>query len=116
MLGKSDTKKRPGTPNDSPKEANADQDQKSPEVLRKRNTLSPRNSGLPNGAPGTLKAGESVLDQIGRPDHAGWLRKKGEHYNTWKLRYLVLKGSDLYFLRGNTRTVSRAKLTVGLQC
>lgn len=55
-----------------------------------------------------FRPGQSVLDQIGEPDHAGWLRKKGERYNSWKLRYLVLRGSHLYYLRSNSRTVGAA--------
>lgn len=88
-------------------------------VLRKRNTSTTAPSAvvpqpaapvsknpLKPGAKITLQPGRSVLDQIGRPDHAGWLRKKGERYNTWKLRYLVLKGPHLYYLRSNSRSVS----------
>lgn len=65
--------------------------------------------GVVGGIPGvggtTLKAGKSILEQIGTPDHNGWMRKKGDHYNTWKLRYFVLKGSHLYCLRSNSPTV-----------
>ena len=88
-------------------------------VLRKRNISTtnsiapfpkplqpPAATPLQPGAKIALQPGKSVLDQIGRPDHAGWLRKKGERYNTWKLRYLVLKGPHLYYLRSNGRSVS----------
>ena len=47
----------------------------------------------------TLQPDKNVLQQIGSPDLDGWLRKKGERYNTWKLRYFVLKGPHLYYLR-----------------
>ena len=53
-------------------------------------------TGLPSGA---LKAGQSVLEQIGQPDHNGWMMKKGERYNTWKNRFFYLKGPHLYYLR-----------------
>lgn len=53
----------------------------------------------------TLKAGQSILQQIGQPDHNGWMRKKGERYNTWKSRYFVLKGPHLYWLRSNSSSV-----------
>ena len=80
-----------------------DRDQ-NPGVLRKRTTsLMEGPTGLPSGA---LKAGQSVLEQIGQPDHNGWMMKKGERYNTWKLRYFVLKGSHLYYLESNRKTVS----------
>lgn len=41
----------------------------------------------------------SALSQIGRPDYAGYMKKKGERYNTWKSRYFVLKGSHLYYMK-----------------
>lgn len=42
---------------------------------------------------------ESVVDKIGKPDFAGYMKKKGERYNTWKLRYFVLRGPNLYYMR-----------------
>lgn len=54
---------------------------------------------------GSFKSGQSILEQIGQPDHKGWMRKKGERYNTWKSRYFVLKGPHLYWLRSNNATV-----------
>ncbi|PLW23139.1 hypothetical protein PCANC_25600 [Puccinia coronata f. sp. avenae] len=41
----------------------------------------------------------TALERIGAPDHIGWMRKKGEKYPTWKLRYFILKGSNLYYLK-----------------
>ncbi|KAA1097199.1 polar growth protein [Puccinia graminis f. sp. tritici] len=41
----------------------------------------------------------TALERIGTPDHMGWMRKKGEKYPTWKLRYFILKGSNLYYLK-----------------
>lgn len=55
---------------------------------------------------GMIKPGSSILDQIGGPDHAGWMRKRGERYNSWKLRYFILKGPHLYYLKSNSKTVS----------
>lgn len=56
--------------------------------------LSPSNrSGLSN--PET----PSALSKIGTPDFAGFLKKKGDRYNSWKTRYFVLKGARLYYLR-----------------
>lgn len=52
-----------------------------------------------------LKPGQSILEQIGTPDHEGWLRKKGEKYNSWKVRYFVLKGPHLYWLRNKSKAV-----------
>ena len=52
-----------------------------------------------------LVQGRSVLEQIGTPDFNGWLMKRGEHYNTWKNRYCVLKGNNLYWMRSNNATV-----------
>ena len=31
--------------------------------------------------------------------------KKGEHYNTWKNRYCILKGHNLYWMGNNDATV-----------
>ncbi|GAA6020104.1 hypothetical protein JCM10207_006256 [Rhodosporidiobolus poonsookiae] len=41
----------------------------------------------------------NLMDKIGRPDHSGWMRKKGEKYNSWKMRFFVLKGVYLYYLK-----------------
>lgn len=53
------------------------------------------------GAAGGLAAaaGGGALKQIGTPDYAGYLKKKGERYGGWKTRYVVLKGSTLYILK-----------------
>ncbi|KAN0061152.1 hypothetical protein ACQY0O_006887 [Thecaphora frezii] len=40
-----------------------------------------------------------VMNRIRPVDLEGWMRKKGERYNSWKPRYLALKGSDLVILR-----------------
>ena len=58
----------------------------------------------PGKGPGLVQ-GHSVLEQIGTPDFNGWLMKKGENYNTWKNRYCVLKGNNLYWMRSNNVTV-----------
>jgi hypothetical protein len=48
---------------------------------------------------------DTVLVQVGTPDHEGWVRKKGGHFSTWKSRYLVLKGAHLYWLRTDSTMV-----------
>jgi hypothetical protein len=48
---------------------------------------------------------DTVMVQIGTPDHEGWVRKKGGHFSTWKTRYLVLKGAHLYWLRTDSTMV-----------
>ncbi len=54
----------------------------------------------PDGASTTPSAGVgAALRQIGKPDKVGYLKKRGERYNTWKTRYFVLKGSHLYDLK-----------------
>jgi hypothetical protein len=55
--------------------------------------------------PSTLMPGKNIIDQIGIPDHQGWMRKKGDHYNAWKVRYFVIKGPHLYILRSDDKTV-----------
>lgn len=58
----------------------------------------------------SFKEGESVLAQIGSPDHSGWMRKRGDRYNQWKSRYFVLKGHDMYILKSNSKSVCFASL------
>jgi hypothetical protein len=65
-----------------------------------------RNVSEGDASKSPLKPGQSVLEQIGESDHAGWMRKKGERYNSWKLRYFVLKGPHLYYLRSDNKSVS----------
>ncbi len=77
------------------KDSNGAKDKKDSGVLRK--------AGSPTI--GSFKSGESILEQIGQPDHKGWMRKKGEHYNTWKSRYVVLKGPHLYWLKNDKPSV-----------
>ncbi|KAI0313112.1 hypothetical protein OF83DRAFT_1249533 [Amylostereum chailletii] len=59
--------------------------------------------------PNNLKAGQSILQQIGAPDFNGWMRKKGDRYNAWKNRYFLLKGPHLYWLRSNSSSETRIK-------
>jgi hypothetical protein len=83
-----------------------------PALLRKR-TASQNEvpvAAAPGAGPGAaLKQGQSILEQIGAPDHEGWMRKKGERYNSWKVRYFVLKGPHLYCMRSNSRTETKIK-------
>lgn len=44
-------------------------------------------------------APESAVAKIGKPDYTGYMKKKGDRYNSWKMRYFVLKGAHLYYLR-----------------
>ncbi|KAK0207084.1 hypothetical protein DFS33DRAFT_1318863 [Desarmillaria ectypa] len=61
------------------------------------------------GTVGQLKPGQSILEQIGEPDHTGWMRKRGDRYNSWKLRYFVLKGPHLYCLRSDSPSETKIK-------
>lgn len=54
---------------------------------------------------GGVTQGQSILGQIGEPDHVGWMRKKGDRYNSWKPRYFVLKGEHLYWLKSSSVSV-----------
>jgi hypothetical protein len=56
----------------------------------------PPNRSDPPPAP---SAEGAVMGRIRPVDYEGWMRKKGERYNSWKPRYLALKGSDLVLLR-----------------
>lgn len=113
---------RPGTadgshsPDSTPKKAKVKDEKKEreeverdPAVLRKRTMStpmsSPNESLQPRGMQ-ALKPGYSFFEQIGEIDHSGWMRKRGDRYNSWKSRYFVLKGSDLYILKSADRSVS----------
>lgn len=78
---------------------------KDPALLRKRTSSMSDSVSTPPPS-GVVKPGKSILQQIGTPDHNGWMRKKSDHYNSWKLRYFVLKGSHLYCLKSNDKSVS----------
>ncbi|KAG8725135.1 polar growth protein [Ceratobasidium sp. 395] len=51
-----------------------------------------------------LKPGKRVVDQAGEPDYSGWMRKTGDRYNSWKLRYFMLTGRHFCCLRSRTET------------
>lgn len=89
------------------KDVKKDRDSKEqPALLRKRSSSGGDRVSVAqvSGIAG-LKEGLSVLEQIGTPDYNGWLHKKGDSYNAWKYRYLVLKGPHLYWMRSNSKTV-----------
>ncbi|KAF4619419.1 hypothetical protein D9613_004857 [Agrocybe pediades] len=129
---------RPTTPNLSPKEVGLGYDssnkEQEKETLKNSNTLRKRTVSAPhhpvgasvsqstegaeepvNGATGMVKQGQSILEQIGEPDHVGWMRKKGDRYNSWKLRYFVLKGPHLYILRSNNKSETKIKGYIHIQ-
>lgn len=119
VSGRPRTADGPSSPATSPKKAKAKDDKrewerredmekesKDPAVLRKRTMSTPHDNSQPRGMQ-ALKPGQSFFEQIGEPDHSGWMRKKGDRYNSWKSRYFVLKGSDLYILKSADKSVSR---------
>ena len=88
-------------------------------ILRKRTTSTAADTARPVVAPvpvstlgPNLERGRSILEQIGTPDHNGWMRKKNDRYNSWKTRYFVLKGPHLYVLRSNDKSVSALALGI----
>lgn len=103
-----------GSPQKSPTEFPGMYDEK-PSTLRKRPTSNPNiaigvnanaKSEIVKSVSGIVEQGVNIMDQIGEPDHTGWLRKKADRYNSWKARYFILKGPHLYFLRSNSKSVS----------
>ncbi|KAF5387907.1 hypothetical protein D9615_000812 [Tricholomella constricta] len=93
-----------------------------PALLRKRTSSAPapltdvaRNSSDAGngvafaGVASPLKQGQSILEQIGEADHTGWMRKRGDRYNSWKQRYFVLKGPHLYCLRSSSNAETKIK-------
>ncbi|KAI1309708.1 polar growth protein [Mortierella claussenii] len=47
------------------------------------------------------------LEMIGKPDYAGWLKKKGDTYRTWKSRWFMLKGVTLYYMNSPKENASK---------
>ncbi|KAF9168634.1 polar growth protein [Actinomortierella ambigua] len=48
------------------------------------------------------------LEVIGRPDYAGWLKKRGDGaYRTWKSRWFMLKGVTLYYMNSPKENASK---------
>ena len=87
------------------RDSSGTQDKKDSMLLRKPTSpsISP--------ATGSFRSGQSILAQIGQPDHKGWMRKRGENYNTWKNRYFVLKGPHLYWLKSDNASVRVTSVT-----
>lgn len=91
-------------------------------MLRKQINSSPPETLPPSGrrpappppAPLDLevKPGMTALDQIGQPDHSGWMRKRGESFNAWKLRYFVLKGPHLYYVKTLNETKIKGYINI----
>ena len=50
----------------------------------RKQTGTPQDRSARSRRPNTLKPGKSVVEWIGKPDHEGWVRKKSDHYNSWK--------------------------------
>lgn len=73
----------------------------------RKQTGTPQDGRAGSRGPNALKPGKSIVEQIGYPDHQGWMRKKGDHYSSWKLRFFIIKGPHLYILRSNSKSVSR---------
>ena len=76
----------------------ADETKKEPTLLRRRTNS--------DGRERSFLAGQSILEQIGIPDHSGWMRKKGDRYNNWKSRFFIIKGSHMYYLKSDSVLVS----------
>ena len=72
----------------------------------RKQTGTPQDGRAGSRGPSALKPGRSIVEQIGQPDHVGWMRKKGD-YNSWKLRFFIIKGPHLYILRSYSKAVSR---------
>ena len=105
LYGQSNSKKVKNLDNlpISSKDVRDGQDSRSKDFAKEKDTTLLRKQGAAMATP--LKAGQSILDQIGESDFSGWMRKRGDRYNNWKQRYFVLKGPHLYWLRSSSKTV-----------
>ncbi|GBC09395.1 hypothetical protein RclHR1_08820006 [Rhizophagus clarus] len=45
--------------------------------------------------------GPETYNSIGTPDYSGWLKKQGDKYKTWKSRYCILKGVNLFYFKND---------------
>lgn len=45
-----------------------------------------------------VESGGNLLEKIGSADYSGWMSKRGEKFG-WKMRFFVLKGVHLYYLK-----------------
>ncbi|KAF8463952.1 hypothetical protein DFH94DRAFT_785917 [Russula ochroleuca] len=75
---------------------------KSPKPLRRSASLSADVSLCASPRAGAHTLVDTVLVKIGTSDHEGWMRKRGGNFNTWRNRFLVLKGSRLYWLESES--------------
>jgi PH domain len=87
------------------KDSGGAREKKDSSLLNRRISSALEASPTSRADPSGLKKDQSIMEQIGTPDHRGWMRKKGEHYNTWKNRYVVLKGPHLYWLKSGSPLV-----------
>ncbi|KAH9170375.1 hypothetical protein EDB89DRAFT_1978632 [Lactarius sanguifluus] len=108
LIAKEDKKREKREKRES-KDSGGSKDKKDPSLLRKRTPSASDTPLRTSPESSTLKPGQNILAQIGTPDHNGWMRKKGEHYNTWKNRYFVLKGPHLYWLKSNAQSETKIK-------
>ncbi|KIY68400.1 hypothetical protein CYLTODRAFT_421620 [Cylindrobasidium torrendii FP15055 ss-10] len=90
---------------------NSVEGEKSPALLRKRTSSypGPAAPAEPPNHPSPLKPGQNIFDQIGDPDHKGWMRKRGERITSWKLRFFLLKGPHLYILKSDSPSQTKIK-------
>ncbi|KAG1805186.1 uncharacterized protein BJ212DRAFT_1570918 [Suillus subaureus] len=77
-------------------------------------TLKEKSPTSQSRGPITFKPGKNIIDRIGTPDHRGWMRKKGDHENAWKVRYFVIKGPHLYILRSDNKTEVKIKSYINI--
>ncbi|KAG6868912.1 hypothetical protein C0993_007686 [Termitomyces sp. T159_Od127] len=73
----------------TPKPKSIGKEHRDPALLRKRTSSAP--APPVNVLVNSIKPGLNILEQIGEADHKGWMRKKGDRYNTWKLSSVETK-------------------------
>lgn len=66
------------------------------------------NAGAGTNAGGfaSTRGGELDVKWHERPEHCGWLTKKGEHFSTWRKRWFVLKDKKLAWFKTNDVTAA----------
>ncbi|KAG0212922.1 polar growth protein [Mortierella sp. GBA30] len=76
-------------------------------IPKQRKYHNPDNTNRP--ANGKADPNDKVvpLELIGKPDYAGWLKKRGDTYRTWKNRWFMLKGVTLYYMNSPKDNASK---------
>ncbi|KAF9922302.1 polar growth protein [Linnemannia zychae] len=81
--------------------------QQIPSPQQRKTHVPPDNGNRPQNGKADPSDKVVSLDNIGKPDYAGWLKKRGDTYRTWKSRWFMLKGVTLYYMNSPKDNASK---------